>query len=320
MQVGVAEHPDQQGAPPVDQLPEGERAPGVVEQRRDRDDRHHRLRPEHRHQHQRHQRAGAIAGDTADHRGEHRDCRNEHEFGRRDRGQWSENRFQHRPDNREEHGAEAISGLRLFEAGRSACKNQRERFKMERAEPEIRQLCGPYMAVMGHHVADRQRPRQNTSRLCDLHSTQPPRSFTQAPLKRRRGDRVHNPLSAHNKGDVSMRIVAALLLASTSLFTVGTQAANSADLPYKAARPAPIAAPVWSWNGFYIGAHVGARLGHDRKRVQRPSASRSPRPRSTDSSAVARSATTSRTALSCSASRPTRAGPTSRAPRPACSC
>jgi len=58
-----------------------------------------------------------------------------------------------------------------------------------------------------------------------------------------------------------MRIVAALLLASTSLFTVGTQAANSADLPYKAARPAPIAAPVVNWNGFYIGAHVGGAWG-----------------------------------------------------------
>jgi outer membrane immunogenic protein len=58
-----------------------------------------------------------------------------------------------------------------------------------------------------------------------------------------------------------MRIVAALLLASTSLFTVGTQAAHSADLPYKAARPAPVAAPVWSWTGFYIGAHVGGAWG-----------------------------------------------------------
>jgi outer membrane immunogenic protein len=58
-----------------------------------------------------------------------------------------------------------------------------------------------------------------------------------------------------------MRIVAALLLASTSLFTVGSQAAYSADLPYKAARPAPIAAPVVNWNGFYIGAHVGAGWG-----------------------------------------------------------
>ena len=58
-----------------------------------------------------------------------------------------------------------------------------------------------------------------------------------------------------------MRIVVALLLASTSLFTVAPQAAYSADLPAKAARPAPIAAPVWTWNGFYIGAHVGGAWG-----------------------------------------------------------
>jgi outer membrane immunogenic protein len=58
-----------------------------------------------------------------------------------------------------------------------------------------------------------------------------------------------------------MRIGTALLVATTSLFTIGTQAANSADLPYKAARPAPIAAPVWTWNGFYIGAHVGGAWG-----------------------------------------------------------
>ncbi|HZO45511.1 MAG TPA: outer membrane protein [Xanthobacteraceae bacterium] len=58
-----------------------------------------------------------------------------------------------------------------------------------------------------------------------------------------------------------MRIATALLLASTTLFTVGSQAAYSADLPYKAARPAPIAAPVWNWNGLYIGAHVGAGWG-----------------------------------------------------------
>lgn len=58
-----------------------------------------------------------------------------------------------------------------------------------------------------------------------------------------------------------MRIATAFFLATTSLFTAGTQAAHSADLPYKAARPAPIAAPVWSWNGFYIGAHVGGAWG-----------------------------------------------------------
>lgn len=58
-----------------------------------------------------------------------------------------------------------------------------------------------------------------------------------------------------------MRTVVALLLASTSLFTVSPQVAYSADMPAKAARPVPVAAPVWSWNGFYIGAHVGGAWG-----------------------------------------------------------
>lgn len=57
-----------------------------------------------------------------------------------------------------------------------------------------------------------------------------------------------------------MRIVAALLAASTSLFMAGAQVAYSADLPTKAPR-APLAAPVWSWTGFYIGAHVGGGWG-----------------------------------------------------------
>jgi outer membrane immunogenic protein len=62
------------------------------------------------------------------------------------------------------------------------------------------------------------------------------------------------------KGDLDMRIAAALLLATATLFT-GPQVAYSADLPAKAARPIPVAAPVWSWNGFYIGAHVGGAWG-----------------------------------------------------------
>jgi outer membrane immunogenic protein len=58
-----------------------------------------------------------------------------------------------------------------------------------------------------------------------------------------------------------MRTVAALLLATTSLFALGSEVAYSADLPAKAARPVPVSAPVWSWNGFYIGAHVGGAWG-----------------------------------------------------------
>jgi outer membrane immunogenic protein len=57
-----------------------------------------------------------------------------------------------------------------------------------------------------------------------------------------------------------MRILAALLLAGASLFTAGPQA-QAADLPAKA-RPLPVAAaPVWSWTGLYIGAHVGGAWG-----------------------------------------------------------
>jgi outer membrane immunogenic protein len=57
-----------------------------------------------------------------------------------------------------------------------------------------------------------------------------------------------------------MRILAALLLAGASLFIAGPQA-QAADLPAKA-RPLPVAAaPVWSWTGLYIGAHVGGAWG-----------------------------------------------------------
>ena len=36
--------------------------------------------------------------------------------------------------------------------------------------------------------------------------------------------------------------------------------ANAADMPVKA-RPLPPPAPVFSWTGFYIGAHVGGAWG-----------------------------------------------------------
>ena len=97
---------DQRRLPPVDQIPEGERAPGVVEQRGDRDDRHHRLRPQHRHQHQRHQRAGTIAGDSPDHRRKHRHGGDQEQFEGRDRGQRGKKRVEHRfswPDPKHGH-------------------------------------------------------------------------------------------------------------------------------------------------------------------------------------------------------------------------
>jgi outer membrane immunogenic protein len=46
---------------------------------------------------------------------------------------------------------------------------------------------------------------------------------------------------------------AAALLATTTL-------ASAADMAVKA-RPAPIPVEIWSWTGFYIGAHVGAGWG-----------------------------------------------------------
>ncbi|MPZ37254.1 MAG: outer membrane beta-barrel protein [Rhizobiales bacterium] len=58
-----------------------------------------------------------------------------------------------------------------------------------------------------------------------------------------------------------MRFLTALLLAGAAVFTAGSQAAQAADLPTKA-RPLPVAAaPVWSWTGLYIGAHVGGAWG-----------------------------------------------------------
>jgi outer membrane immunogenic protein len=42
--------------------------------------------------------------------------------------------------------------------------------------------------------------------------------------------------------------------------------ASAADLPMKAAAPAPVMAPVWNWNGFYIGVNGGyswGRAGRD---------------------------------------------------------
>jgi hypothetical protein len=56
----------------------------VGEHRRNRDDRHHRFRPDHRHQDERHQRARAVAGDTAEHGGRRRDGDHEQNFEDRD--------------------------------------------------------------------------------------------------------------------------------------------------------------------------------------------------------------------------------------------
>src|SRR5262245_39355553 len=55
-----------------------------------------------------------------------------------------------------------------------------------------------------------------------------------------------------------MRRLGIAALAASSIAIASVSAANAADLPI---RKAPVAAPAWSWIGFYIGAHVGAGWG-----------------------------------------------------------
>jgi outer membrane immunogenic protein len=54
-----------------------------------------------------------------------------------------------------------------------------------------------------------------------------------------------------------MRRIALALLASTSLLGLAS-VAEAADLAVRKAPPPPPPPPLWSWTGFYIGAHVGA--------------------------------------------------------------
>lgn len=58
-----------------------------------------------------------------------------------------------------------------------------------------------------------------------------------------------------------MRRLSIALIAAASTIAL-TQMASAADLPRKAPVYAP-APPVWSWSGFYIGAHAGYGWGHD---------------------------------------------------------
>ena len=56
-----------------------------------------------------------------------------------------------------------------------------------------------------------------------------------------------------------------VLLGTIAALAVGTASAVAADLPVRKA-PAPVVAPVWSWNGFYIGINGGyswGRAGRD---------------------------------------------------------
>ena len=105
-----------------------------------------------------------------------------------------------------------------------------------------------------------------------------------------------------------------ILLASVALFGFAG-AASAADLPVRAAPPAPIiaAVPVFTWTGFYVGVNAGygwnANDSIDRRR---PSTLR-PRRRRAASSAAARSATTTRSARSWSVSKATSSTPISAA-------
>ncbi|HEY0234710.1 MAG TPA: outer membrane protein [Afipia sp.] len=55
-----------------------------------------------------------------------------------------------------------------------------------------------------------------------------------------------------------------LLLGTVAVLALGSTSVLAADLPARTYTKAPpIVAPVYNWNGFYIGAHVGGAFGGD---------------------------------------------------------
>lgn len=55
-----------------------------------------------------------------------------------------------------------------------------------------------------------------------------------------------------------------LLLGSVALLVLAASGAQAADLPRRAAPPAPIyVAPIFTWTGFYVGAQIGGGWGRN---------------------------------------------------------
>ena len=52
--------------------------------------------------------------------------------------------------------------------------------------------------------------------------------------------------------------------AAFMLLTTAAVSASAADLPTKAYMPAPVAAPVYNWTGFYVGVNGGYGWGATR--------------------------------------------------------
>src|SRR5271166_3139753 len=66
------------------------------------------------------------------------------------------------------------------------------------------------------------------------------------------------------RGDVSrkgMETGMKILALAASLALLGSVAASAADLPARYTKAPPVAAPVDSWSGFYIGGNVGGQWG-----------------------------------------------------------